>query len=814
MNVRNSFLALILAVAILFPCVALAVSDISDAGYLGEIEISNNSTVAYDVSANFTANTTSLIATGMLNATASDAAMRDANGNDVLFMPGYDGNPWITFIDEIGADATITHYLYTCNVTGGEYRYFPGPGGMTVSDDATLELGDNFTVTTKGFIDTTAVGDNITSKEDALRTYVSASGNVTATFPSTTDTDIWQSSYDITVDIGGGASYSRVAQRYDDFPRANITSASFYITQSGSPTGTAYARIRKVSDDSIIGTLGEIDVSTISVFPTFTLYDFNTSSVLNSYKQDIRITLEYTGGDASNHIKSRYYETDVVSGQYSRYTGSWANLSYADFTHKLSYEGIDITVTIPDLSSGEYELEVKSDGSFFGIGANATTADFPISDNLTFNAPLYHADLNGATFTTKDTNGYTCTVTGAAWTENGYYFGGDGDVISHTCNLSASADFSIGCWVYVEDNMTTGQTSAVFDFRSGSLRGIGIDAYHNGYYQYKMREPGGTISTLETASPYFDMWVFIIGTFDYSENLMTLYVDGSYSDSTSGQPATASTGQSIGGHNVVSGNAVDFQGYIGDTFLYSSLLSADDALELYNATAWKYNGSSEAFHYQYSGGASVPDNSNGWVFFSGDAVSYMEYTEVEVAGVQKGYWEWEYAATFADQSGNSNTATPTFRTDSSDADVSAELISFAGAKGTTNPPASGGTGWTMVTDVPTGPDSLLSELDMSFLGAGYIVTFCESTDIPLALVVFPYAFGTAIILGAIAWYLSSGGGKHPHGRGSLLAMAAVSLLVMVYFVYSGDGVIPAWVIIPFALEALAFIVWRQTPSPY
>lgn len=73
----------------------------------------------------------------------------------------------------------------------------------------------------------------------------------------------------------------------------------------------------------------------------------------------------------------------------------------------------------------------------------------------------------------------------------------------------------------------------------------------------------------------------------------------------------------------------------------------------------------------------VPDNDNDIVFFTDDVMPYVEYAEISVGGVQAGYWSWEYGETFTDQSGNGNTATPSFRTASSDADVSASLVRFA-----------------------------------------------------------------------------------------------------------------------------------------
>jgi len=75
-------------------------------------------------------------------------------------------------------------------------------------------------------------------------------------------------------------------------------------------------------------------------------------------------------------------------------------------------------------------------------------------------------------------------------------------------------------------------------------------------------------------------------------------------------------------------------------------------------------------------GISVPDNSNGWTFCQNGVLLYVEYIKITVGGTLKGYWYWENAATFTDHSGNSNTGTPSFRTATTDADVTASLNSL------------------------------------------------------------------------------------------------------------------------------------------
>ena len=76
------------------------------------------------------------------------------------------------------------------------------------------------------------------------------------------------------------------------------------------------------------------------------------------------------------------------------------------------------------------------------------------------------------------------------------------------------------------------------------------------------------------------------------------------------------------------------------------------------------------------GGVSVLDNTNDWVFCENGSVLYLRSAKVSVGGALRGYWVWENSTIFTDLSGNENHATPTFRSVSSDADVSASLIAF------------------------------------------------------------------------------------------------------------------------------------------
>lgn len=170
----------VLLLVLLVASPALA-SVIDNALYSGNIRVTNSANTTYsNVSANFTLDSDSFISNGFAGANMTDIAIQ-LNGTDTAFMPGYSGNPWILFVEQIGGNQNIDYDLYTGNVTGGKIRYFPAAGGFTVDDAANLELGDSFETLQKGWIDTSAGSDkNLISKPSAFKLYISAAGNITA----------------------------------------------------------------------------------------------------------------------------------------------------------------------------------------------------------------------------------------------------------------------------------------------------------------------------------------------------------------------------------------------------------------------------------------------------------------------------------------------------------------------------------------------------------------------------------------------------------------------------------------------------------
>ena len=160
---------------------AVLASDISDAIFFGKVRATNNSTLAQNVSAVVTINSTAWIESNTMNSTATDIAILNNSGADTPFMPGYDDNVWAVWYNAIPENGNVDATLYT-NSSNGSIRYFPGNGGMTTSDSASLELGDNFTVNMTGYFDTANGTDKYIIEKGSFSIYISdlVSGNITS----------------------------------------------------------------------------------------------------------------------------------------------------------------------------------------------------------------------------------------------------------------------------------------------------------------------------------------------------------------------------------------------------------------------------------------------------------------------------------------------------------------------------------------------------------------------------------------------------------------------------------------------------------
>jgi len=184
-----------------------------------------------------------------------------------------------------------------------------------------------------------------------------------------------------------GASYIRASERINDFPVINISRVSFYLYKSGLPTGTAYIRIRKVSDDSILATIATKDVETLTTTPTW--YDFDCN-VDNPTQQDLRFTVEYDGGDADNTVGVRYQNADLLANAVSSfYISSWTDYGSYDLRIKI-YNTLQPATTYYFRAWG-YQTATTLYSTTTADLTQATSGgvtDYPISSAIDFGVAL------------------------------------------------------------------------------------------------------------------------------------------------------------------------------------------------------------------------------------------------------------------------------------------------------------------------------------------------------------------------------------------------------------------------------------------
>jgi hypothetical protein len=121
----------------------------------------------------------------------------------------------------------------------------------------------------------------------------------------------------------------RCGQYYHSWAKSVIMSVQLRLSKVGTPTGTAYCRVRNVSDDSIIATIGQKDVATLPVGEAWVTFDTYAANI--NEEKDIRIMLEYAGGNASNYVAMHHNLTSVVAGsEMTEYVTSYSETSSWD----------------------------------------------------------------------------------------------------------------------------------------------------------------------------------------------------------------------------------------------------------------------------------------------------------------------------------------------------------------------------------------------------------------------------------------------------------------------------------------------------
>lgn len=153
-------------------------SDVSGARYSGTVRVSDNSTAATNVSTVFTLSSQELINLFNILSTFENTAIQSSTGGDIIYQPSANSTyPWVIFVPAISASSSIDDKIYAGGSDmSGKIRYCGGATGMKVDDDPSLEFGNNFALTIKGFFDFSKSNYEIAYKQGAWRIIEPSSG--------------------------------------------------------------------------------------------------------------------------------------------------------------------------------------------------------------------------------------------------------------------------------------------------------------------------------------------------------------------------------------------------------------------------------------------------------------------------------------------------------------------------------------------------------------------------------------------------------------------------------------------------------------
>ena len=765
-------------------------SNTTQATYTGTIVITNNDTATLNVSVNCVINSSGLINAHYANSALNNTAIQYA-GADIAYMPAPGStDDWMIFIPSIGADTVQNDTLFTGGLQGMEakIRYFPGVAGMTVDDDASLEFSTvTFEVKLAGFFDA-SVSDNMSMKSGAFSIISDGSGSINAT------------------------TYSAASQKSVVASSIATGEHAFRILNNNS--------VFAIYVDDILEDSTPIDTVQLAANQIATNANYSevyTNKRLSFYAQGLFWFVDvddgsnrfylYTSADGSTWTGPTEYSDGIASGIYSV-------VSDGDNIHYVSVSGAALMYRMGTLNTT---------GAITWAGVEQTIMTVlggtPSGPRIALDSNGYPCVVFCYNAVSDDMRSYRSTTKDGTWTN-------DTDYYKSFQTITGAADIC---------KMDDGEIGIVF-----SKTGFSVKA--NVYNP----DTGWAAVGYETASTALgngagphcisvddDLYLFF--TEQTSNNLTCVIRDGS----------TDTWGSEI----IVQASAANYSAIQAS---YDSLLNviiafwaeSPDADKIYykkydiSTTTWDTDptefvdetaasmigwsmscaqenisnhimlnyitGGGPTYYIKATGfipsGVNMTDNANDWVFFENDVMPYMEYSKIWVNDTLQSHIAWaNNSSAFIDLSGNSNDATPSFRTTSTDADVTAYLASFTPVS------ESKASGWTIVDDptmltgAPGTIDNLYSELNNTEnIPMGTLVNeMLDEGEVPRALFWFPLIFGIAS-LGGLALYKQ---------MKSLLMQAIVIGCIIGLFAAIGPA--PFWTVLLFIPQALAIMVSQK-----
>lgn len=118
-----------------------------------------------------------------------------------------------------------------------------------------------------------------------------------------------------------------------------VTKLGFWMRKYGTPPGSYYFAIRKVSNDAVL--VREL-VDAANNLTEVISYKEHTFAAPTTVNEEVRILVEYNLGDGANMITTYFQNADVKSGEYRCYYQDAAYVDYSvpgdDHAYRYTYE--------------------------------------------------------------------------------------------------------------------------------------------------------------------------------------------------------------------------------------------------------------------------------------------------------------------------------------------------------------------------------------------------------------------------------------------------------------------------------------------
>lgn len=678
--------------------VPVLAANISGAQYGGSITItSSNATAADWVVVVFPLNTQQLINDNYINPNCNNTAVLTSGGTDVNYMPA-PGNAtyWAVLVPSIPASTSLQYKLYTGGpAMNGTLVYIPDYAGMYSPDNATLELGKNWSIEQKGIIDTRTSGFEpkfLAYKPNAFLLWIPSNGTIQGG-------KISYESYNITIPSAG--SWVNVP-------------ASDYV-----PPGTT-GLILDLHENFTVDTNIRIPTCVINLTYKTNLHStFVTGLASNLSFEAITSNLPNTNYTLRAYITPQANYTFLTNWiQFSpAVAGAWTGKDLSPYIPQ-GTTGVMLDVNISTYNNQTWGLRMPGDSK------NVSSLSAYNLGTIGFMHQHYFVGVNSSRwleYVAQSTAGVNFTLIGYH-SANGTNYLGTSVNITPLLNANYTSWVPVNLASYVPSNATW----LIFDVPNNANTPWGIR------YPNDITEPANCNSTnhgfditrcnntqyVEVYAQNNQTQIWLTGYATNAAFSPVIPVNLTFSSMVSGSNIAP------GNHNITMNQNATARGLYVDSVLVSSVAAS----------------------------ATIPDNNSPWYFAVGRSIPALKYQRVIINGSAVQYINWTNNRTvFGGVMGN-QTAYPTFPTGNSDSNMTVVFSNF----GPLSPAQL--TGYTyeappgMLPSPPTEPPETYAELNTMHLpGAEFVNNALTTADIPLALFWFPLSFGLAAILGLVVF---------------------------------------------------------------